>query len=342
MAVEVRPTDAFNSYTVHLTLTYSPDAPTDAPARLLLKRSRPEAWAVEAGSTEVGFYRLVAPRRGDLPMIATCFAAERDEASGASFVLLEDLSATHRPALTRDQQLTPGENVPSDAGLMQVVEALARFHAYWWEHPLLGSGVAQPGRWFRDKAHHEQYIERRTAAWASLIDGEGGWFPADLRRMYERVLAGLPRRWDRLLASRCATYSNLTLAHGDAYFANFLCPIDPAAGGAYLIDWQSPYVHLGADDLATMCATFWTPEQRREGRREERMLRRYHSVMQANGVTRYAWDDLLTDYRHGVIDWLLVPLQDRMDGARKDYWWPKMQCLAGAFRDLGCADLLEP
>jgi hypothetical protein len=275
-------------------------------------------------------------------MIVRCYAAGRDEAGGASFVLLEDLSATHRLALTRDQQLTPGENVPADAALMQAVEALARFHAYWWEHPSLGSGVAQLGRWFRDAAHHARYIERRTAAWASLIGGEGAWFPTDLRQIYERVLAGLPGRWDRLLARRFATLANITLAHGDAYFANVLCPIHPAAGGAYLIDWQSPYAHLGADDLVTMCATFWTPEQRRADRREERALRHYHAVLLANGVTRYAWDDLLTDYRIGVIDWLLVPLQDRMDGSRRDYWWPKMQCLAGAFRDLGCADLLDP
>jgi hypothetical protein len=234
-------------------------------------------------------------------------------------VLLEDLSATHRLALTRDQQLTPGENVPADAALMQAVEALARFHAYWWEHPSLGSGVAQLGRWFRDAAHHARYIERRTAAWASLIGGEGAWFPTDLRQIYERVLAGLPGRWERLLARRFATLANITLAHGDAYFANFLCPIHPAAGGAYLIDWQSPYAHLGADDLVTMCATFWTPEQRRADRREERALRHYHAVLLSDRRDRLA--TRAASGSHGRLAQGLLVAQDAMPRRRLPGSW---------------------
>ena len=54
----------------------------------------------------------------------------------------------------------------------------------------------------------------------------------------------------------------------------------------------------------------------------------------------YTWPDLLTDYRTGLIYWLLVPVQDRYGGAGKDYWWPKMQCLVAAFREWHCAELL--
>jgi hypothetical protein len=57
-------------------------------------------------------------------------------------------------------------------------------------------------------------------------------------------------------------------------------------------------------------------------------------------VTGYDWVDLLTDYRLALIEWLLVPLQDRLDGAGRDYWWPKMQCLIGAYRDHDCGALL--
>jgi hypothetical protein len=35
-----------------------------------------------------------------------------------------------------------------------------------------------------------------------------------------------------------------------------------------------------------------------------------------------------------------MPVQDRHGGASKDYWWPKMQCLAAAFDEWGCAGLL--
>ena len=70
------------------------------------------------------------------------------------------------------------------------------------------------------------------------------------------------------------------------------------------------------------------------------MLRRYHAVLQRNGVQDYAWDDLLTDYRTGLIFWLLMPVQDGYDGSGKEYWWPKMQCLVAAFREWHCEQLL--
>src|SRR5262249_19773969 len=142
---------------------------------------------------------------------------------------------------------------------------------------------------------------------------EGSWLPEDVRALYERVLAQLPSYWEQQLQPRFQTTQtarHLTLTHGDVYFANFLCLEPPASGPTYLPDWQSPNVDIGGYDLANLCATSWTPEQRGEGRREERILRRYYATLQAHGVGRYAWEDLLTDYRHGLIYWLLVPVQD--------------------------------
>jgi hypothetical protein len=242
--------------------------------------------------------------------------------------------------MTRDQQLRAGENVPPAATIERVIETLARFHAAWWQHPLLGSGPLGIGRWYRDEAGWALYMGRRATAWANLIAAEGAWLPADLRRLYEDVLARVPGFWERYLVPRLRTFTGITVIHGDAYFANFLCPIDPVAGQTYLIDWQSPEAHLGAGDLVNMIATFWTPEQRHQNGREERMLRHYHTVLQASGVGDYTWDDLRLDYRLALIEWLLQPLQDRQDGAPQDYWWPKMQCLAGAYRDFDCAELL--
>ncbi len=81
--------------------------------------------------------------------------------------------------------------------------------------------------------------------------------------------------------------------------------------------------------------------RRHEGGREQRILRRYHEVLQAQGVSGYSWDQLLTDYQLAVTDWLPVPIQDGGDGSRHDYWWPKLQCLAAAYNDLGCDELLH-
>lgn len=49
---------------------------------------------------------------------------------------------------------------------------------------------------------------------------------------------------------------------------------------------------------------------------------------------------MLLDYRHGLIYWLLVPVQDCYGGAGNEYWWPKMQCLVAAFQDWECERLL--
>lgn len=133
----------------------------------------------------------------------------------------------------------------------------------------------------------------------------------------------------------------MTLVHGDAYFANYLCPKGSSAGTTYLLDWQSYAFDIGAYDLVNMCATFWTSQQRNEEQRELTILRRYHALLQSYNIRDYSWDDLLTDYKIGLIYWLLMPVQDCYGGSEKDYWWPKMQCLVTAFREWHCEDLLS-
>ena len=71
------------------------------------------------------------------------------------------------------------------------------------------------------------------------------------------------------------------------------------------------------------------------------MLRRYHTVLREHGVTNYSWDELITDYKTGLIFWLLVPVQDRYSGSGKEYWWPIMQCVVAAFQEWHCEKLLD-
>jgi hypothetical protein len=307
---------------------------------MILKRNGQEDWAVEAGIEEVRFYRLVAALNPPAPAIVPCYAAAHDPGSGDSYLLLQDLSESHSQPVTRDQQISIVQAVPPADAVEQVVDTLARHHAYWWDHALLQAKTFDVGYWSRNAERFTQYWQRRSRAWESLAEGEAAWFPDELRRLYERVLAHLRRHWEADLEPRFSTRKNLTLVHGDAYFANFLCPKNGADGATYLIDWQSPTVDIGGYDLANLCATFWTPEQRREDQREEKILRRYLSVLQAHGAAEYGWEDLVRDYQAGLIYWLLVPLQDRYDGSSKDYWWPKMQCLVAAFREWGCDELL--
>ncbi len=339
--IESEQTNAFNSVTSHLFVQYSDDATSVAPTRLILKRNRATSQGIEDGIEEVKFYTLIASLPEYPPIMVPCYAAAYDETSGNSYLLLQDLSTTHRPPLTRDQQIGLVESVPSAADLAAVVETLARLHAYWWEHPLLATDRFVIGYWSRTRDRFEAYLQRRTNSWHRLMAQEGDTFPADLRALYERVLARLPQYWEKYLAPRFRNRQRLTLIHGDSYFVNFLCAKPPASGPTYILDWQSPGFDIGGYDLANLCAPFWTPEQRRENQREVLALRRYHATLQTHGVKDYTWDDLVIDYQIGLIFLLLMPVQDGADGSRKDYWWPKMQCLVAAFQDWRCEALLE-
>jgi hypothetical protein len=343
LSVTINETGAFNSHTLRLEVQYSGTPTTGLATNLILKRNTQEPWAIEAGAEEVKFYQLAAALRPAPPALVPCYAAAHDPASGNSYLLLQDLSATHAPPITRDQQMSIVDAVPPALAVERVIDTLAQHHAYWWDHPLLASETFAIGYWSRNADRFAQYLQRRRNAWEDLRANEAGWFPDELLELYEHVLAHLPRHWETYLEPRFRSSTDLTLLHGDAYFANFLCPkySDSIHGTTYLLDWQSPTVDIGGYDLANLCATFWTSEQRHEARREELILRRYHATLQACGVQHYGWDDLIADYQHGLIYWLLVPVQDRHGGAGRDYWWPKMQCLVAAFREWRCADLLK-
>jgi hypothetical protein len=330
--VSVLPTDAFNSRTVRLEVSYADGAV--GPARLVLKRNAAAAWAIEAGRQEAAFYEFVRHLDPPPPSLVPSLAAGTDESSGDSFVLMPDLSATHRPPVSREQQIAL-QGVPSEHETQACVTALARHHGYWWNHAELLSGRFDVGSWSRDLERAAAYSARRRAASAAvdwkLVEPEN----AELCR---QVLEHAEAHARRHLIPRFAAGRNLTLTHGDAYFANFLCsPSDPKT---YLVDWQSPEVDHPGSDLALLLASFWTSEQRHERARERRCLQLYHDALRDSGASQYTWDDLVTDYQSGLLYWLLVPLQDAADGSPPSYWLPKLRCLADAVRDWNCLDLL--
>lgn len=340
LAVTSEGTGAFNSSMQRLAIQYSNDAPPELGTKMVLKRNIPEPWAIEAGAEEVKFYQLAATLHPSPPALVPCYASAYDPSSGNSYLLLQDLSETHAPPITREQQLSIVHAVPSANDIERIVDTLARHHAYWWDHSLLSTETFPVGYWSRNVERFTQYLQQRQTAWDSLRANEADWFPADYRDFYDQVLTNLRQHWEQYLEPRFRTQKHLTLVHADAYFANFLCPKSEKSDTTYLLDWQSPIVDIGGYDLANLCATFWTSEQRHEANREKKILERYYATLQRYGVTNYSWEDLLTDYQTGLIYWLLVPVQDQHGGAGKDYWWPKMQCLVTAFHEWHCGEML--
>lgn len=331
IAVETRANRAFNSAAAHLAVTYSDDAPPGAPQALFLKRNLPVDWAIESGRDEVAFYQAMAPHYARLPMLLPCYAALVDEARGASTLLMPDVSATHAPPLLRDDQIA-GRSIPDAVALDQAIDALAGFHAAWWERPELGDAFPITP-WYRDAGHFAAHVARRQREWERFIAAEGDWFSADLRALYEQALARLPLLWEDGLGERVTGRRGLTLTHGDCYLTQFLCPQPGIAAPTYLIDFQSAGADLPGGDLIHMFAFWWTREQRREGDREERALRRYHAGLLAGGVRDYGWDDLLATYQLALTIMLFYPVWDATNGSARDYWLPKLRNIASAYQD---------
>lgn len=326
IVVQTKQLTALNSTVERLVVQYSADAHAEVPRQLVLKRN-----ANHDGMCEALFYQLVATLPGRLPVVARCYGAAYDPESGDSFCLLEDLSTSHS---------VPTSDMPTDAQLDQMVDALVQFHAYWWQHPRFGHlpDLLEVRPWYRDATFHAQHVERRTRELNQFLSTVGANIPGDLIKLLQQALLDLPQLWERFIASRVTGYTNLTLTNGDCYFVQFLCS-HSEIGQTYLIDFQDASVNFGPYDLVYMFATFWTSKQRHENNREMRLLRRYHHGLLSHGIQGYDWHALVADYRLMLCYMLFDPVWNATSGSNRTYWWPKLDCLAQAYRDWDCANL---
>jgi hypothetical protein len=327
-AVHQRANTAFNSSIAHLDLVYAGDPSLEIPNRLIVKLN-----SDHNGEEEVAFYTFAASLPNRLPMLVSCYAAGYSQETGRSYCLLQDLSESHTSGAYLDAY--------AEVQFAGMIDALALFHAYWWQHPHLGQHFAAVRWWYRDHDSYQQHIKRRESEWARFISAVSDWFPADLCILYEQVLVGLPSLWDRYLAARVMMCSNITLTNGDCYTTQFLVPNNPEVDPTYIIDFQAVSGNFGPYDLVYLIPTWLTPAQRQAQQREMRWLRRYHNGLCDHGVSNYTWENFIRDYQLMVALMIFDPVWDATNGSRQDYWWPKLQCLTGAFKDLQCGVLFE-
>lgn len=312
----------FASSVSRLEVGYTEDASPGAPRRLILKASSPALAPGEFDPAQTGreyiFYRHVAPMMRAAFTIP-CYDAGHEPESGATHILLKDVSETH--AACRDPLC--GGNCKA------AIDALASLHAFWWDHPRLGKDVGK-----------FPTLEERREGWAYATESTVAFMAAcgdplapAWRATYESVLPALPA-----LSGRHTSGRHLTLVHGDAHLGNFLFPREAHGVPTYLIDWQFWHPTIGGTDLAFMMATSWDPAIRR--RLEPGLMQRYYRGLLAGGVRGYAWDDCWDDYRLSVI---LVSIFIPVWRWALFHWEPDMRALAvsmTAFEDLRCAELL--
>jgi len=318
--VEIDTSRPFGAIVAYLKVRYSSDAPMNAPSSLFLKVANPEThskWP-ERGKREVEFYNAIPAADYSRLPVPRCY--------GAAFsldgvhLLLENLADTN----TILQHPFP----PSEAQAEQVVDALAKIHAYWWNDKRLG---VEMGR-----AAHQKTVfnddENRFTAFADFL-GEALW--DERRSLFERVMAASSKLQIRL------TKGNLTLIHGDAHAWNFLYPQQPEKS-AVLVDWEAWDADVGIFDLAYLITLFWFPAHR--ARLEQKLVRRYYSKLVEYGVTDYGWDHSWYDYRHSIIRLLFRPIWwwhvRPTDAHWAEIWWPRLERVICAYEDLHCEELL--
>src|SRR6266851_792999 len=235
------------SHTLRLNLDYESPTP-DTPSSLILKMGHLDGSgrSTYANGREISFYRTVAAT-GTTGLAPRCLEAVEATDSSAWHLLLEDLTDSHFIA-------TEWPLPPTFAQCESIVQALARFHAAWWDDPRLGSAV---GSW-RDTAAWDRILRSLVDQFARFTDRYGEMIPPERRDLYKRLFDSAPR-----LLARYHSRRNLTIIHGDAHTWNFFLPRPDGGEGVRLLDWEGWTIDTATDDLAYMMAMLWYPDRRR-------------------------------------------------------------------------------
>jgi hypothetical protein len=316
--------ETFFSTIYRLEVSYSTGRSAALPSKLLLKIPFPcnEA-SLKMGEDEVRAYTLLARMMND-PPIVRCFDAVYSTDTRASCLLLEDMSEMHyQPALPLP---------PSKRHCELCVEALARLHAFWWEHPDLDGTIGQ----LHDETSLKEIITRIENDISGFIAFMGDRLSPPRLTAYEKALAFVPAFWQRRLTS----IRHSTLIHGDAHTFNMLHPKDPQTGRTLLIDLATcNRIRPPTNDLAYMMALQWYPERRAV--MEDALLRHYHAALLSMGVKNYSWEDCRLDYRYSVITHLFTPVGQWVSNQLPaTVWWHNFERISEAYEDLGCDELL--
>jgi thiamine kinase-like enzyme len=302
------------SQVYHLKVIYSADAPAGPPRRLFLKMG-------QGGEAEVTFYRSMARAVSAALPVVPCYEAAWSPATERSHLLLLDLADTHG-------LVAPWPMPPLRAHGEAVVGQLAKFHAYWWEHPGLGKEVGELQWNLRSEQAYRETIAWRREAYGRFASFLGDRLGSEHRRLYEEVIALQPTLWDSYWCARVLHARRLTLIHGDCHPGNLLYPRDPGRSDIYLVDWQGCRIATGTTDLAYMVSLHWYGERDRAWP----FLQCYYRGLLENGVQDCTWDDFCLDYAVAVTEYLFDPIRLYDADVEPLVWWPILQKGLVAYR----------
>ena len=286
-SLSVKPTgNGYAGVLGRLTVIYADEC--DTPSTLIAKLPSVDPdirkYAIDDGMyrRETRFYQDLAKDSG-IP-VPKCYYADLDSKTGGFVLLLEDLG-----------DMREGDEVAgcSVEDAMNVVRNLAQLHAAWWNDGRTASldwlaGTESPS--MTGMRLQNLYVE----AWDKTSHTFARIYPPDTFNIAERLGPNLA------VVLQAATTGHQTLNHGDTHLGNMFFR-DPEV---VLVDWQNVMVTSPALDIAYFIQGSLQIETRRT--HEQELLDEYLTTLYRNGVTGYSRDQLIDDYRRGVLR-TLVP-----------------------------------
>jgi hypothetical protein len=252
---------------------------------------------------EVRFYSEIAPRMrrrysSDELCLPQCYDAYYEETSKQAHVILDNLSRAFKPA--------PQHFPPTARHQQQVIDALARIHAYWWDHPELETFAPVP-----DRAGLDAEVEMLDRKYAELRSFAGAQLRPRQQDILKLITSGMPlQRQERVLSG-----TGLTLVHRDLQPANLFY----SHRETRILGWRGFAADFGTDDLAYMIACHWSPFERKM--HEKNALGRYHETLVRSGVQDYSTEALEQDYRSSIARCIALLLAGwTREKHTKGYW----------------------
>ncbi|HEX7135059.1 MAG TPA: aminoglycoside phosphotransferase family protein [Iamia sp.] len=244
----------------------------------------PESRGTAAGAyrTEVRFYQRLAPTVA--VRVPRCHHAWCTDDGTDFLLLLEDLA----PA-------TPGDQLAgcTAAEASAAASTLAGLHGPRWCDPTL-SDPDGPGLAVVDAEQAGLLAEVLGPMTDVFVDRMGDRLSADDREVLERV-PGVVGPW---LLGRSERFAPV---HGDYRVDNLMFGPD---GMVTAVDWQTVSLGLPARDLAFLCATSLTVEERRA--HEGEVVSAYWDALLAYGVDDHPLEECLEDYRYALLQAPLI------------------------------------
>ena len=291
---------AWLSSIIRIELEYSSDE-EQAPKSLILKmlsesrENRDFSYELKAYEREINFYNSFAPNFPIRLPELYFFTSGYD----ANLMLMEDLS-----------YLTPGDQIQGMKyeRVILTINSLAKVHATYWNHSLLGSCD-----WLPSTNNIEQgYCEN----WDSFVELCGDFIDPEALVVGEMLKEKIP--W---LIEEISKRSN-TLVHDDMKVDNLLFGVASSDEAVVILDWQFVIRGMGAIDVARLLGGSWHPDLR-DGRQFEALEYWYHKLLE-NGVEAYSWDEAQRDFRLGALYCLCFPVHfhcgiNRAEGRALEY-----------------------